>query len=199
MAVSVDDATFTQTCAVDLLIYDAEPVGRWINRGSHLDPVPVARHEALIEIYARRVLVQCEADPDRLRAVQTECARRREGSARSPSGDERITGLGHADTDESPPPQTTVPSSPSRPEQGRIWSVAEKLITVAMAMVVEAGAVDDFRARARLLVSAAHTTAIDRLGSAVPTEVRQKAAWELARLLGEIDDTSDGHERDPNS
>lgn len=86
----VDDATFTWTCAADLLIHDADPVSRRIDLGSPIDPLLVTRHEALVEIHARRVMVQCDADPERLRAVRTEFERRRRRSTCPARGEEWV-------------------------------------------------------------------------------------------------------------
>jgi hypothetical protein len=69
------DTTFAWSCAANLLLYDADPGPRQVNVGSGSEQRFVDRHEALVNVYARQVLVELEADLPRIEALQHACER----------------------------------------------------------------------------------------------------------------------------
>jgi hypothetical protein len=181
--IGMEETLFAWSCAVDFMMYDSNPIASEANIGSQIEPRVVDRRDALLDIYARRILVHCEADPGRLNAVRAEITKL--PGSRGPVQDEmRSDRL--QDGSARPPGSATLPP-PLSHDTGQLWAVAEELTSAALAMVIEAGAVDDIRARARLLVSTAHTITRDLLGPLRPPEVERQAALKLARSLDMID------------
>ena len=67
------DAVEAWTCAANLRLYDEDPGPRWVNVGSAVEPRWVDRYDALVDLYARQMLVQLDADPERLIVAAREC------------------------------------------------------------------------------------------------------------------------------
>lgn len=182
---------FAWSSAANLLLYDADPGERSVEMGRAGDSRIVDRRDALLDVYARQLMVHCAADPSRLAAVRAECADRhrparllREGwrsmrwRREHPSSTGRDRPLG------APSPRTLI-------EQRELWDTAEQIVALAEQTVHDAGAATDWKARERLLASTSHTLNFDILGVMLPVEVEQQAAAELAATLEEIDRTAD--------
>lgn len=54
------------SCPANLRLYDDDPGPRAVNVASAEEPRWVDRREALVELYARRMLIACDADRDRV-------------------------------------------------------------------------------------------------------------------------------------
>lgn len=155
----------------------------------------VDRRVALVDLYARQLLVKLDADLERLAAVAEES--RREAAHTRTLRWSRATARSR---DESLPPALTLDrrirrawqvwsayTPGNRREMAEVWEIAAELADTARQRVIDAGAENDPKARARLLASTNHTLTTEILGMLLPPDVHQQRAAELAETLDEID------------
>lgn len=180
---------FAWSCAANLQLYDEDPGPRQTNVGNRDEPRVVDRHEALVELYARQVLVSLQADEARMLALAENC-RQRAATARTLRGGWQAVRARRAAGSPEPWPRAIAALSPwSRREAASVWAVGAELADAAVQMVRDADAAEDGKARARLLASAKHSLTYDVLGGIIPTDVRMQAAADLADTLRRIDES----------
>lgn len=182
----MSDTTYAYSCAANLLLYDADPGPRETNVGSASEPRIGDRREALLNLYARQVLVELRADLARALRLRRDCDRkaadvmtlrnairavrfRRAHGAAWPSALSALTGR-------------------SRRDIAEVWTMAAALAAEAARIVREAGADRDEHARARLLAATQHSLTCDILGAVLPADVLAESAQDLADTLRDLDE-----------
>jgi hypothetical protein len=180
------DTTVAWSCAANLSLYDEDPGG---------ESRMVDRRVALIDLYARQLLVRLDADIARLDVVAAE-SRREEKHTRTLRWSRETA----QNRDRSLPPAYTplrrlrrawkvwsAYTPGNRREMAQVWEIAAELADTARQRIIEAGAERDQKARDRLLASTNHTLTAEILNVFLPPEVHQQRAAELAETLEEID------------
>lgn len=193
------DTTFAWSSAANLSLYDEDPGPRMTEVATGGGTRMVDRRVALVDLYARQLLVKLDADLERLAAVAEES--RREAAYTRTLRWSRATARSR---DESLPPASTLGRRirrawqvwsaympGNRREMAEVWEIAAELADTARQRVIDAGAEHDLKARARLLASTNHTLTTEILGMLLPPDVHQQRAAELAETLDEIDQRPD--------
>lgn len=189
------DTTFAWSSAANLSLYDEDPGPRMTEVAGGGESRMVDRRVALVDLYARQLLVKIEADIERLDAVAAESRREAQytrtlkwSRAAARSRDRTL-------------PQAYTPGRKlrrawkvwsaytpgSRREMAEMWDIAAELADAARRRIIDAGAEHDVKARDRLLASTNHTLTSEILGIFLPPEVHQQRAAELAETLDQID------------
>lgn len=189
------DITFAWSCAANLSLYDEDPGPRMTEVAGRGESRMVDRRVALIDLYARQLLVKLGADIARLDAVAAE-ARRAEQHTRTLQWSRETA----QNRDRTLPPAFTplrrlrrvwkvwsAYTPGDRREMAQVWEIAAELADTARQRIVDAGAEHDSKGRDRLLASTNHTLTAEILGVLLPPEVHQQRAAELAETLDEID------------
>lgn len=183
-----DDSVLAWSCAANLSLYDEDPGPRETNVGSSREPLVIDRRDALLEVYARQILVGCDADLGRLTALRADCQRRAAQARTLQAGWETVRWRRASPCQMSWPRALTALTPWSRREIGGLWLVGAQLADRAASRVLEADAAHDGPARTRLLASVRHSLHCDVLGAFLPADVEDQLATDLADTLREIDD-----------
>lgn len=191
-AAEPDDMTSVWACAINLRLYDSDPGPRQVDVGSDLEARVVDRREALIDLYARTLLEELDADTPRLEAVEAESRRRAsKGSTfiasvvlvmrrlKSP----RKANLWRSSLE--------VFTKRDRQKRCDAWLTAAAIASEARRMVVEAGAEDNEKNRTKLLAATQFSLSRDVLGDLIPLKVRKREAQDLIERLNEVDLSAD--------
>lgn len=181
------DLSLAWSCAANLSLYDEDPGSRVMNVGSRDEPRLADRRQALLDLYARQILVDLEAGYDRVINLRGRCeeraaaARTLRGGLRTAQARRRLPGV-------SWPSVVGALTRGGRREIAELWAIGAELADRAATMMNDAGADQDAKARARLLASMKHTLTYDVIGAVVPADVERQAAEDLAQTLREIDE-----------
>lgn len=163
-----DDTMLAWSCASNLRLHGVEPGTLGTDVGSRPEPRITDRREALVERYARQILLELRADYPRILALRAEC-RQQAATARSLQEAWRVVQARRRSPDPEAWPQALrALSRSSRRDVAVNWALGARLADHAAQIMMAAGAARDAEARARLL-----------------------AATELARTRREIDEADD--------
>lgn len=127
---------FAFSCGANLLLYEGDPGPQTTTVGGPGEQRTITRRELLVSIYARMLLLELQADLDRLAAVAAEARRRMYTAA-----DDDATELAAAE------------------------AVAVELAETAIQIIRDVGADTDPRARERLLAATDYQTSRDVFGT----------------------------------
>lgn len=182
------DTTFAWSCTANLSLYDEDPGPRTTEVAGGGESRMVDRRVALIDLYARQLLVKLDADVARLAAVAAESAAKRSTPAPC-SGAARPLRTATA-----PCPRCTLrsgdcsgrgrcgrPTPRDRREMAQVWEIAAELADTARQRIIDAGAEHDPKARDRLLAPTSHTLTAEILGVFLPPEVHLQRATSSPR------------------
>src|SRR5262245_11735637 len=117
------------------MMYDTDPADWRLTLGSQLEPRMIDRRRALIEIYARRILVHYDADPDRLESARRDFSARHAPPQPRHNAERHDLDRQHQSEESLTPPETSTSPPPPGGEPSRLWAVAEELAEAALTMV----------------------------------------------------------------
>jgi hypothetical protein len=186
------DARQAWIYASNCRLYEDDPGPRQLNIGSQHEPRWVSRAYAWRDAYAHYLLVDLDADHHRIlaaaRAARQDLAKTRWPAFWISVARTRMQGgaplrARAADTAKAFSPREIYPLR-------KVYKVAVVLCDLAAQLVVDADAVDDDRARRRLLAGAKNTGKIIALESLIP-DIAEDSTIDLIEELNRIDtDTS---------
>ncbi|WP_308283487.1 hypothetical protein [Pseudonocardia nigra] len=161
----MEDTTLAWVCAPNLRLYDEDPGPRATNVGSSQEPRVVDRREALVELYARQILLELRAELPRILALRDDCAREA-AAARTLREAWRVVQARRGGPHPQPWPRALRALTWAlRRDISTQWTLGAELADRAAHMVTEAEADRDAKARARLLASTVETRIISGGGT----------------------------------